>query len=194
MVSQFVIMRNDANVIDLTLKLKQKVILGLISVTLSIGLAVFFVSSLKMGIPGVIAGIMCGRAILSVAYPLMVGKMIQISVLNQVKALLRPLLVTLIFFFGFLSFGNKLAQWDSFLISSWIGLIISIGCTFLGMLVVTFFAGFTARQRAAILHRLTAILSSKPPEGQQTRNEPDVQEELSIFLPGLYGGGAERIY
>lgn len=167
MVSQFVIMRNDANVIDLTLKLKQKVILGLISVTLSIGLAVFFVSSLKMGIPGVIAGIMSGRAVLSVAYPLMVGKMIKIPILQQVKALLRPLVVTLLLFFGFLSIGSKLAQWDSFLTSSWIGLIISVGFTFVCILFVTFFTGFTAQQRTAIRLRLTAIVSSKAGKGAQ---------------------------
>lgn len=165
MVSQFVILRNDANVIDLTLKLKQKVILGLISVTFSIGLAVFFVSNLQMGIPGVIAGIMAGRAILSVAYPLMVGKMIRIPILQQAKAVLRPLVVTLALFFGFLSIGSKLARWDTFLTSSWIGLIISVGFTFLTMLVVTFFLGFSAQQRNAIQHRLTAIISSKTTRG-----------------------------
>jgi len=161
MVSQFVILRNDANVIDLTLKLKRKVILGLISVTLSIGLAIFFVSSLDLGIPGVIAGIMCGRTVLSVAYPLMVGKMIKIPVIRQVAALFRPMVVTLVLFFGFVSIGGKLAQWDSFLTSSWIGLVLSVGLTFICILMVTFFAGFSAKQRVAIRHRITAILSLK---------------------------------
>lgn len=161
MVSQFVIMRNDANVIDLTLKLKQKVILGLISVTLSIGLAVFFVSGLQMGIPGVIAGIMSGRALLSVAYPLIVGKMIKISVMQQVKSILRPVAVTLALFFGFSSIGGQLAHWDSFLTSSWVGLVISVVFTFIFMLMVTFITGFTKNQRLSIRHRLSAIFSSK---------------------------------
>ncbi len=161
MVSQFVIIRNDANVIDLTLKLKQKVILGLVSVTLSIGLAILFVSGLQMGIPGVIAGIMSGRAILSVAYPLIVGKLIKISVLQQVKSVLRPIAVTLVLFFGFLLIGDKLANSNSYLTSSWVGLIISVGFTFLCLMVLTFYAGFTQKQRSSIRHRLSAIIASK---------------------------------
>jgi len=48
-VIQHVFIRNDANVIDLTLRLNLKVILGAISVAISIGVASFLVYFLKIG-------------------------------------------------------------------------------------------------------------------------------------------------
>jgi O-antigen/teichoic acid export membrane protein len=160
MVSQFVIFRNDANVIDLTLKLQQKVILGLLSVTLSIGLAVIFVAGFKMGIPGVIYGIMAGRIVLSIAYPLMVGKLIKLSWLTQVKSIIRPLVVTILVFTGFMYASGKISQWNSFLNNSWIGLIFSVGFTFVVIVVFTFFTGFTRTQQVIIRRRLAAIFSA----------------------------------
>lgn len=160
MVSQFVIFRNDANVIDLTLKLKQKVILGLVSVTLSIGLAILFTSIFKLGIAGVIYGIMTGRIVLSIAYPWMVGKLINLSWQRQLKSILRPLVVTGLLFVSFVFVGEEISQWNSMLSKSWIGLIFSVGLTFVVLLVFTYFTGFSREQQAIIRRRIALIFST----------------------------------
>jgi O-antigen/teichoic acid export membrane protein len=157
MVSQFVIMRNDANVIDLTLKLKQKVTLGMISVVLAIGLSIFFLSVLKMGIPGLVLGTMTGRLVLSLAYPLMVGKMISLPWGQQLKSIIRPLIVTILLFIGLMFAGEKFESFASALASSWIGLILSVGMTFVLVLLITYYVGFNKSQKEIVIRRLRAI-------------------------------------
>jgi hypothetical protein len=52
MVSQFTLIRNDAAIIDLTLNLRNKVLLGALAALLSLGAAAFAVKQLGLGIAG----------------------------------------------------------------------------------------------------------------------------------------------
>ena len=70
-VLQFVLIRVDSNVIDLTLQVRAKVLLGLASAALVIVLGVLLVGPADLGIPGVVAALILGRAPLSVAYPVL---------------------------------------------------------------------------------------------------------------------------
>ena len=74
MVLQFSLIRVDSNIIDLTLNLRTKVLLGLFSAALSVALAWVLVSHFQLGIPGVVIGFMAGRAVQSFTYPVMVGR------------------------------------------------------------------------------------------------------------------------
>jgi len=84
-VIQFVLIRNDANFIDLTLRLRRKVLLG------------FFVSYafnrfsccidglFQLGIVGLCFGLIVGRSILSVGYPFLVGRFLGLHFRPKLK-------------------------------------------------------------------------------------------------------------
>ena len=67
---QLAFIRSDGNIIDLTLQMSQKVLLGLLSVTISIGAASLLVGYFNLGIVGLCLGIMGGRLIISIGYPI----------------------------------------------------------------------------------------------------------------------------
>jgi hypothetical protein len=100
-VMQFIFIRNDGNVIDLTLRLKNKVIMGAISVGVSLGIAVAFIQWLNLGVVGICLGLIIGRLILSVGYPILVGRFLGISFLF-VKHVQTGILDSFIFYFGYL--------------------------------------------------------------------------------------------
>lgn len=160
-VIQFVFIRNDANVIDLTLRLNQKVILGAISVGVSIGVASFLVYYLKMGIVGVCIGIIIGRLILSVAYPNLIGKFLKIQLSSQFKAIIRPILVTIVLFLAAIGLETILPNsgWHS--LGGWLKFLIGAGLTALICLPLAFFFGLTGGQRKIIFRRVQAVITTK---------------------------------
>ena len=93
-VMQFVLIRNDSNFIDLTLKLQKKVILGAISVAVSLAAAAVLVGYFRLEIIGVSIGLLFGRAILSFGYPALVGHYLDIPWISQLKNTLKPALLT----------------------------------------------------------------------------------------------------
>jgi O-antigen/teichoic acid export membrane protein len=95
---QLVYIRSDGNIIDLTLRLGQKVLLGLLSVTLSITAASLAVGYFELGIVGLCLGIMAGRLIMSIGYPILIGRFLGASLLSQLKSVLRPAMVTTLLF------------------------------------------------------------------------------------------------
>jgi O-antigen/teichoic acid export membrane protein len=152
MLSQFVFIRNDANIIDLTLDLRKKVWLGLVSAGLSVGLSVIFVGPLKMGIVGLTIGFICGQSIISVGYPLVAGRFLQVSPASQLKGVIRPIMIT-----G-LSFALVSVLGDSLAVSSWPSLILQAGATALLLALLTFYVGMSREQRDNLLSRARKVL------------------------------------
>jgi O-antigen/teichoic acid export membrane protein len=99
LVSQFVLIRNDSSIIDLTLNISRKVLLGLLSAGLSILTAAVLVGTFKAGVIGLIVGVMIGRALLSVAYPMLIGRFLGVSLRSQAKSTLRPIMTSALLFF-----------------------------------------------------------------------------------------------
>lgn len=160
-VMQYVFIRVDASVIDLTLRLNRKVIIGAISVTISIliasGLTYFF----KMGIIGVCLGIMAGRSILSVAYPWIIGQSLQVKPLTQLRAIVRPCLVTIALFLVASGLDQLLPtrSWHSLV--GWISFFGAAVLTACLTAAIAFILGLTRHQRKNILNRVRAIVSAK---------------------------------
>jgi hypothetical protein len=158
MIVQFVLIRNDANIIDLTLDLSQKVLLGLWSALISVVTAVLLVGTFKAGIVGLILGLIAGRSILSVAYPFLIGRSFGVSLLSQFKAALRPVLITLLLFFlaarleGFMSRISFQA--------SWIGLIFGVAITMVVVSLMAFFLGLSRDQQVRISQRIRLVIST----------------------------------
>ncbi len=122
---QLIFIRSDANIIDLTLNLSQKVLLGLLSVAISISAASVMVGYFHMGVVGLCLGIMSGRLILTAGYPLLISRFLDIPLSAQMKGVVRPMLVTILLFGSALFLDNMLQtmQWPG--LHSWIGFFLS---------------------------------------------------------------------
>jgi len=155
---QLALIRSDGNIIDLTLRLSQKVFLGLLSVVVSITVAGIMVGYFKMGVVGLCLGIMGGRLIISVGYPILISRFLGVPLSSQLTRLLRPVIVTALLFsiasgldaFGSITFEQGLM--------GWIGFLISTAATGILMLLTSFFAGLPSDQRRNLLRRVRAAV------------------------------------
>jgi len=158
-VIQLVFIRSDANIIDLTLRLSQKVLLGLLSVTISVVLASVLVGYLNMGIVGLCLGIVSGRLILSVGYPYLISHFLEIPPLKQFQGMVRPVLITILLFGAAIMVDNLIPTiaWPG--AQSWIGFFVSAGLSAFVILIFSFYAGLSADQRSSILRRVRTMYS-----------------------------------
>ena len=152
MVSQFVFIRNDANIIDLTLDLKRKVLLGLLSAGFSAGVSAILVGVFKLGVVGLTLGFIAGQLILSIGYPLIVGRFFGVSVSSLLAGVIRPASITLVLFGALTAFGDRLV------VESWLTLILVVSLTAAAVSVLIFFLGITREQRRGLLGRARKIL------------------------------------
>jgi O-antigen/teichoic acid export membrane protein len=156
---QLAFIRSDGNIIDLTLRLSQKVLLGLLSVTVSIAGASILVGYFQQGVVGLCLGIMAGRLIISVGYPALISRFLGVSLSSQVRGMLRPLFVTVALFL--LSVGLdrvfSVLTWSG--AKGWILFVLSVGVTAILMLWVSFYAGLSSDQRTRIFRRVRTALT-----------------------------------
>jgi O-antigen/teichoic acid export membrane protein len=158
-IMQFIFIRNDGNVIDLTLRLKNKVIMGAISVGLSLGIAVVFIQWLNLGVVGICLGLIIGRMILSIGYPILVGRFLGISFLAQVKSTFKPVFLTALLFILATLFDMYIVIKGYPGIEGWIQLSLYVSFTLLGALIITFYIGLSSHQRNNILQRIRIVLN-----------------------------------
>lgn len=158
-VTQFVFIRNDGNVIDLTLNLRRKVLLGGLSVFTSLVAAVALLSYSGLGIVGLSLGLILGRALMSIGYPMLIGRFMNISFSAQVKGALRPILVTGLLFAVTAFLGDWIATSHWHGLTGWIYFALSAAATFPVILALAFFTGLAAEQRKQIMRRVRTALS-----------------------------------
>jgi O-antigen/teichoic acid export membrane protein len=156
---QFVLIRNDANIIDLTLDLSRKTLLGIVSTGLSVGIAVLLVGYYGAGILGLIWGLMAGRAILSVGYPVIIGRFLKISFYSQLKGAIRPIVVTILLFILATSLDIFLNSTAPFAVN-WLSLFSLVVVTAGGMALLSFFLGLSREQQARILRRVRMVVTA----------------------------------
>ena len=152
LVTQFVLIRNDANIIDLTLNLRRKVLIGVFAAALSVLIAGVLVAVFNLGIIGLCGGFLMGRFVLSLAYPWLVGRVLGLSLGSQLQGVLRPAL-TLTLLFGLAAYLN-----DRLLITTWFSLALAVGATLGIGMVVAFYLGLRQSQRQQSLKRLGQVL------------------------------------
>lgn len=161
-VYQFTFIRNDANIIDLTLRLRNKVLMGLLSVAISLALAGIFITAFDLGIVGLCLGILIGRLILSIGYPLLIGRFLKVSWSSQLRGIVRPALATILLFAAVLTLSAQPAvnRWIDQ--SGWIGFVFSVGVTCGFIFIATFWMGLNRVQRTNIFRRFKSILDANP--------------------------------
>jgi O-antigen/teichoic acid export membrane protein len=159
-VTQFTLLRNDANIIDLTLRLRRKVLIGAVSAGAAVLLAGVLVGYFKLGIVGLCLGFIAGRSILSVSYPLMVGRFLSISLSSQLKGMLRPALVTVLLFLLTTKLSSLLISGKRFGTGGWIELALAVGVTCGVVFLAAFYAGLSGTQRRRILRRVRTAVAA----------------------------------
>jgi O-antigen/teichoic acid export membrane protein len=152
MVLQFAVIRTDSNIIDLTLVLRDKVLLGLLSACASVGLAVGAFVWLGAGIAGVVAGFIAGRMILTVAYPLLIGRLLEIAPRRQLLSALRPAAVTVLLFALAAYLGRAVD------VSSWVSFAAGAVVTGAVCLAGAYLAGLPPAQRRRLRVRVRRVV------------------------------------
>lgn len=152
MVTQFVFIGNDARIIDLTLKIRAKVLTGGASAGLSVAIAAVFVRTFDNQIVGMCLGIIAGRMVLTVAYPWLIGRMLGHPYTQQLRGLPRPAVTTVVLLGIAMALGAHIA------VGSWAMLVIWSGTTAVAVTLLASFLGMTARQRTALFARLRKIV------------------------------------
>lgn len=151
MVGQFCFIRNDGFIIDATLQLRVKVLTGAVSTMVSIGLAAVLVGGYRLGIPGLCAGIIAGRIVLTVVYPWQVGRSLGYPLAAQLRGLVRPALATAALF------TVGLALQAHVVTSSWGTLVAGAVLTAVLLTPVAAWSGLTADQRRHLMKRLRTL-------------------------------------
>lgn len=155
MIMQLVLIRNDAFLIDLTLDLRDKVLFGLLSATIALVIAAILVGYFELGIVGLCLGFIAGRSILSLGYPQLVGRYLKISFSSQLKSIIRPTIVT------FLFFGCAIILQRIWIVNTWISLILSAGLSLALIAMLAFIAGLSGDQRSQIWQRSRQVIQTR---------------------------------
>jgi hypothetical protein len=151
-VLQFALIRTDANIIDLTLNLRKKVLLGALAAACSVGLAWLVLGPLDMGIIGLVLGFIVGRSIQSVSYPLMIGRLLGIPPEQQLRGIVRPALAT-----GALVAGASVLGRNAHA-GSWPALVVSVGASVVMVAILAYFGGFRHETRQLLWRRLRKVV------------------------------------
>jgi len=159
-VMQFVLIRNDANVIDLTLKLRNKVLMGVVSLVLALGLSGLFVGYFNLGIVGLSLGLLIGRSLLSIGYPMIIGRLLGVSLSSQLKSSLKPSIVSLLLFSLATYVDSVVSVNHWFHVDGWIGLVFATGITACIVLLLSFFGGLSGSQRRNIFRRIQMVMTT----------------------------------
>jgi O-antigen/teichoic acid export membrane protein len=158
-VVQYVVLRVDNSIIDLTLKIEKKVILGAISAVTSIAIACILVGVFKMGIIGICIGLILGRSILTFAYPILSSRYLKISFVDQLKHILRPV-ATMAALFAIsvlvVQINKPLAVTG---IKGWLILLVGAVVSVVVFLAAAFYIGLNSNQRTSLKVRVLSLIS-----------------------------------
>lgn len=157
---QLALIRSDGNIIDLTLRLSQKVLLGLLSVTVSIVTASIMVGYFKLSVVGLCLGIMGGRLIISIGYPILISRFLGISLSSRLNRMLRPAFVTILLFSTAVGLDGFVSVTTGTGIKGWLVFILSAGVTGILMLLISFYAGLSGDQRSRMLRRVRTVITT----------------------------------
>jgi hypothetical protein len=160
--SQFVLIRNDAAIIDLTLDLRHKVLMGAISAALALVVSGVLVGYFNLEIVGLCVGMIAGRAVLSIGYPVLVGRFLGLRLSSQLGAVVRPGIVTILLFAVSLGLESRIATIHLSGLKGWLMLLVAASMTLVAALLVAFAIGLSRGQRRRIVRRIRAAIGTAP--------------------------------
>ncbi len=143
---QAVLIRNSANILNLTLDVKIKFYFGLAGGLFSFGLGYWLGGPMQGGVAGVLIGLITGRLILAVAFPIILRRVFNNP--PNIKGPLRMFATSALMLGG----AGQLAPMIQ--IDSWLVLVLAVGVTSLPVIPTVFLLGLSRRERAEIQGRL----------------------------------------
>jgi O-antigen/teichoic acid export membrane protein len=147
---QTAFIRVDASVIDAALRPRERVLVGAAAAVLTIAASVLL--SRALGLVGLCAGMLLGRAVQSVAYPLLARRSLGRS--RGPAAGVEPVRLvgtTALIFAGAASLG------DALLVSAWPVWALGVGATLPALTGLTLLLGPTVETRERLLERARAL-------------------------------------
>ena len=108
----------------------------------------------SLGIVGVCLGVLAGRMVQTIAYPLLVDRCLHRPARVPVRAIARPLAVMLLVFVATASLGDRL------LMRHWLGWAFGVIASLPLMLGVAFAAGLPAEARRTVVGRWRTIVET----------------------------------
>lgn len=148
---QIALIRTDTFLIDVALVPRVKVLAGSVAAVASIVLAVVAIGPLDLGLAGMCVGLVAGRAVLSLAAPVAVGRILGVRLSGQLRATVRPLLMTCALFAGAFALGGRVA------VDTWPGLFLGVGVTLPAATVLATVLGLNTTQRRRLTARAVAV-------------------------------------
>ncbi len=152
MVVQLTLIRVDSNIIDLTLNIRRKVLLGLAAAGISVVLAWYLVGTAHLGIVGVAVGFMAGRVVQSLAYPAMIGRILAVPARRQAAGFARGAVATAVLLGGAAVLGRDAH------VGSWPGLVFASGLSGIGLLAAASLLGLSGTQRRRLWSRALRVV------------------------------------
>lgn len=149
MVVQFVFIRNDAFVIDLTLQLREKVVMGAVAAVISIALSAALIP--RFGIAGLCLGMITGRLALTVSYPFVVNRQLGRAGRPRLAGMARPAVTMAVMFAASAYLGQIL------LADRWATWLVAVGLSFALALGVAFMGGLNRQLRSPLLKRVLML-------------------------------------
>lgn len=163
MLTQLVLIRGDAQVIDLTLNVRRKVLLGASSALGSLLLSGLLIRVFDWGIVGMCLGLMAGRSVLSLAYPGLVGRVLGAPLGSQVRGAARPGAVMGLFLMIGLGLESMVTA------RTWLQLVVGVGATAAIVGTAAFYAGLTPDVRRRLLARIGQVATPRVGTSPDTR-------------------------
>lgn len=152
MVTQFVFIQNDSVLINTMLDVKQKTIMGLLSIVIT--LIAIYMLSVVYGVSGFISGIITGRLILTISYPQIVLKK-----LEHKYSLIKD-------FPWRTLFGISIAWLIAYelseilVIESWLTLVFYVGFSLLVVTPLLFYSAIERKRRQELIARVSLFNQS----------------------------------
>src|SRR5258705_1321325 len=147
--AQTALVRTDAYVLDATLQPRLRVAVAAVAGVAIVAASIALTPSL--GIIGVCLGVLLGRLVQTIAYPLLVDRCLHRSPRLPVRSIARPLTVML------LLFGATAALGDRVLANHWLGRAVGVALSLALIVAAAFVTGLPAEARATLLGRLRTI-------------------------------------
>lgn len=137
---QLVLLRGEAQIQDLSLNIRSKVLIGLLSSVSGVALAIALYQ-LFDHVEFIFIGLILGRVLMTLSFPIMVSDIVGGKRYPLAKVIVAVVILTICYFFG-----------GSFLVNSWFGFIVSVFIVG-GFLLILSYKLMLSEPGRSMLHR-----------------------------------------
>jgi O-antigen/teichoic acid export membrane protein len=152
--TQTMFIRSDSYLIDIALRPRDRVLVGAAAAVITIGAAIPLTH--EFGVIGLCLGILIGRALQSIAYPLIVASCLRTPAGAPLRALVRPVVVTAAILAAAAELGERVTA------GGWVVWGLGVAASLVAAPALALFAGLQSQKRVAVLNRVrTAVRSMR---------------------------------